>query len=330
MSGAASSAPPGGVAAVLEPGYPDYATEGRILAPLGVAVRPVAEAEDAAAALAALDPVAILVRERPLDAALLAACPSLKVAVRYGVGVDNVDLEAARRRRIPVANVPDYGAEHEVSDHAVALYLAVARRLLERDAAVRRGAWDGGQAAPIPGRRGGTLGLVGFGRIGRRAAEKFRALGFARILVFDPALDAAAARAAGVEAAGLDALCAAADLVSLHAPLTDETRHLIDARRLALMKPSAILVNVARGGLVDETALAEALAAGRLFGAGLDVYEVEPLPADSPLRRAGNLVLSDHAAWYSEASVAELQRQAAEEVARVLSGGRPLSWVNPW
>lgn len=327
MTAAASPAP---VVAVLEPGYADYGTERRILAPFGVTLRVVREGEAAADLLEAWDPRAILVRERAVDAQVLEACPSLEVVVRYGVGVDNVDLETARRRGVAVANVPDYGAEHEVSDHAVALYLAVARRLIRRDAAVRGGAWGDLQAEPVPGRRAATLGLVGFGRIGRRAAEKFRALGFARVLVFDPALGAEAARAAGVETVGLDSLCAEADLVSLHAPLTEATRHLVDARRLGLMKPTAILVNVARGGLVDEAALAEALGAGRLFGAGLDVYEVEPLPADSPLRGAGNVVLTDHAAWYSEAAVAALQQQAAEEVARVLAGDRPLNWVNPW
>lgn len=315
---------------MLEPGYADYGTERRILAPFGVEVLSVAEAEDAATVLAALDPVALLARERKVDAALLDACPNLKVLVRYGIGVDNFDLETARARRVPVANVPDYGAEHEVSDHAVALYLAVARRLVARDAAVRRGTWGNEQAEPIPGRRDSVLGLIGFGRIGRRAAAKFRALGFSRVLVFDPALTAAAAAEASVELTDLDELCREADLVSLHVPLTAETRHLIDARRIALMKPSAILVNVARGGLVDEAALADAIREGRLFGAGLDVYEQEPLPADSPLRDAGNVVLTDHAAWYSEDAVAELQRKAAEEVARVLAGGRPLNWLNPW
>lgn len=320
----------GPLVCVAEPGYADYACERAILAPLGARVEAIPAEQDLPSRLAVLNPAALLVRERRIDAAVLAAAPGLKAVVRYGVGVDNVDLEEAQRRRIYVANVPDYGAEHEVSELAVALYLAVSRRLVARDASVRAGRWGVAQDEPIPGRREATLGLIGFGRIARRAAVKFRALGFRRILVSDPALSEAEAVEQGVEIAPLDALCAAADLVSLHAPLTPETRHVIDRRRLALMPPDAILVNVSRGGLVDDIALAEALAAGRLYGAGLDVFEQEPPAGDHPLLSAPNLVLSDHAAWYSETAVAVLQRKAAEEARRVLSGETPANWVNPW
>ncbi len=315
---------------VAEPGYADYRRERAVLAPLDARVEAIAAEQDLPRLLATHRPAALLVRERQIDAAVLAAAPDLKAVVRYGVGVDNVDLETAREKRIYVANVPDYGAEHEVSELAVALYLAVSRRVIQRDSSVRAGRWGVGQAEPIPGRRSATLGLIGFGKIARAAVGKFRALGFKRILVSDPALKAAGAAALDVERAELDQLCSEADVISLHAPLVPATRHILDRRRLALMKPEAIVINVARGGLIDETALVEALASGRLYGAGLDVFEEEPLAAENPLLKASNIVLSDHAAWYSETAVDVLQRKAAEEVLRVLSGKPPLNWVNPW
>ena len=316
--------------AILEPGYSDYDTERRLLSRFDVEIRPVARDEDAGDAVDAIDPSVILVRERAVTRELMTRCPSLKAIVRYGVGVDSIDLDAARERRVYVANVPDYGAEHEVSDHAVALYLAVARRIVSRDADTRRGVWGVGQAETIHGHRGATLGLVGFGKIARKAREKFMALGFERCLVSDPALSPAEAAEAGVEACDVDALCRESDVVSLHAPLNEQTRHVIDARRLALMKPASILVNVSRGGLVDESALAAALSSGALFGAGIDVFENEPPPQDGPLMTAPNTVISDHNAWYSEFSVRELQTKAASEVARIFDGDTPLHWVNPW
>ena len=322
--------PAGAVFAVLEPGYADYETERAALAPLGVGVLPVGAEEDAVAALADRKVVGVFVRERRVEATVFDACPDLRLVLRYGVGVDNIDMDLARARRIHVANVPDYGAAQEVSDHAIALYLAVARRIVSRDAEVRRGVWSVGQAQPIPGHRGGTLGLIGFGRIARAACARFRALGFARVLVSDPGLDAAAAAEAGVGRVGVDEICRQADAISLHAPLTPQTSRILDARRIALMKPTAILVNVSRGGLVDETALAAALHEGRIFGAGIDVFEQEPPGADNPLMTAPMTVLSDHAGWYSEDSVKELQTHAAEEAVRVLSGHAPANWVNPW
>ncbi|MEO1194413.1 MAG: C-terminal binding protein [Pseudomonadota bacterium] len=315
---------------VLEPGYADYARETTALEPFGARLRAVAEEQDPLPLLQEDKPVALLVRERTVDATLLTAAAGLKAVVRYGVGVDNIDLEAASALRIQVANVPDYGAEQEVSELAVALYLAVARRIVGRDRSMRDGRWRVGQAEPIPGRSGATLGLIGFGKIGRVTARKFRALGCGRVLVSDPALSETDARAEQVELLPLDALCRQSDIVSLHAPLTPATRHILDKRRLALLPKDAIVINVSRGGLLDELALAEALTSGALFGAGLDVFEEEPPPADHPLLQTPNTVLSDHAAWYSETTVASLQDKAAAEVVRVLSGEPPLNWINRW
>lgn len=316
--------------AILEPGYAAYDTEASVLAEQDVRIASVAPETEAVPALQALNPVAILVRERAVDAAVIDACPNLKVVVRYGVGVDNIDLDYAQSRGIYVANVPDYGAETEVSEHALALYLAVQRRIPSRDVEVRQGQWGIGQAAVIPSRENAVLGLIGCGKIGLQAAQKFRAFGFSSVLVFDPYLTEEAARTADVCKVDLADLCRTADVISLHAPLTPETRHILDADHIALMKPTSIVINVSRGGLVDETALAKALNDGRIFGAGIDVFEQEPVDPDNPLLRSPNTIVSDHAAWYSERSVSVLQRCAAREVARVLEDQQPDHWVNKW
>jgi D-3-phosphoglycerate dehydrogenase len=175
--------------------------------------------------------------------------------------------------------------------------------------------------------RGGVLGLVGYGRIARMTHDKLAGFGFARVLVHDPG---AQALPAGVLACTLDEVCRQADVLSLHAPLNAQTRRMIDARRLALMKPCAILVNTARGGLVDLDALHEALAAGRLAGAGLDVFDPEPPDPAHPLFSLDNVVVTNHIGWYSEESMRDLQRMAAEEAVRVLRGEPPRHWLNPW
>ena len=316
--------------AILEPGYADYQTERSVLAGFDAEIVPIGEQSDAVPALKALDPVALLVRETEVGQAELDACPNLKVIVRYGVGVDNINRDLAARRGVYVANVPDYGAENEVSEHALALYLSVQRRIVSRDAEVRGGDWGIGQRAPVPSRVNATLGLIGGGRIGLATAAKFRAIGFARTIVYDPFLDEEAARSADVTKVALDDLFPQADVISLHAPLTPQTHHILNAERLARMKPTAIVVNVSRGGLADEAALADALHRGLIFGAGIDVFETEPVAPDNPLLSAPNTVLSDHTAWYSERSVAVLQRNAAEEIARVLQGEPPRNWVNRW
>jgi D-3-phosphoglycerate dehydrogenase / 2-oxoglutarate reductase len=311
---------------VVGPGYRSYETEGAILAPFGVAAIETTspEAPDFSAALARAD--AVLVREAKIDRAVIERLTRCKVIARYGIGVDNVDLEAARERRIYVANTPGYGVD-EVSTHALALLLAVARRIPSRDRAVRAGAWNSGQDQPMHSLSGRTVGLVGYGRIAREFRKKLEPFVPKRTLVVDPYL---AEDPPGVERVDIATLCAEADLISLHAPLTSDTRHVIGAPELARMRPTTILVNTARGGLVDEAALVDALRDRRLFGAGLDVFEQEPPPADHPLWTLDNVVVSDHTAWYSEASVHELQTRASQEVARVLSGRPPGSWVNRW
>lgn len=310
--------------AVVDPGYGSYDTEQAILGPLGVVVR---DCTDWHAKSDLKDKVAgavgFLVRESRIDADVIAAASLCRGIVRYGVGVDNIDLTAAARAGIKVANVPDYGVD-DVSDHALALLLSVGRRIVTRDNSVRDGAWNVARNEPMYRFAGRTLGLLGYGRIGARFHRKAAALGFARTIVFDPA----ATLPADVEAVDLLTLMMESDVLSCHAPLNDQTRHIVNGEALARMKPTAIIVNTARGGLIDEAALVEALWQRKIFGAGLDVFEVEPLPSSSPLRQLPNVVLTDHTAWYSEDSVAELQTKAATEMARILRGEDPIHWVN--
>jgi len=249
-----------------------------------------------------------------------------KIIARYGIGVDNVDVAAATRAKILVTNVPDYCID-EVSDHALALLLALARRIAAAGGAVKAGGWDIVPHAGIRRLRGQTLGLLGFGKIAKALASKVQPLGM-KVLVYDPYIEPSLIAQQEAEAASLDRLLAEADAVSIHVPLSPETRNLIGQRELACMKPTALVINTSRGGIVDEQALAVALGEGKLGGAAVDVLSVEPPPPDHPLRQAPNLILTPHLAFYSRESVIELQTKAAEEVARALKGEPPRSPVN--
>ena len=310
----------------IDDGYPSYDQEEALLAQAGAqfVLRPARGSADAAVE-AVRDATIVLVRESPLPRRAIEAMARGRAVIRYGIGVDNIDQQAARERRIAVANVPDYGTD-EVSSQAVALLLALNRRLLLHDRQVRAGRWSTGVIAPMHRLRGRTLGLVGFGRIARMTLDKLSGFGFGRVIVHDPSPELPP----GVEAADLDTLCRESDVVSLHAPLTAHTRHMIDTRRLALMKPGAVLVNTARGGLVDLDALQAALTQGRLAGAGLDVFDPEPPDAAHPLFALDSVVVTPHIGWYSEEAMRDLQRKAAEEAVRVLRGEPPLHWLNRW
>jgi D-3-phosphoglycerate dehydrogenase / 2-oxoglutarate reductase len=307
----------------LDDGYAAYDQEELLLSQIGARFElcPVRGSEDAAVqAVKGAD--VVLVRESPVSRRVIDGMDRCKAIIRYGIGVDNIDQVAASERGIMVANVPDYGTD-EVSSHAVALALAVSRRLWLHDREVRSGRWSTGVLQPMYRLRGRTLGLIGFGRIARMTLEKFSGFGFARVLVHDTH----GALPEGVQAASLDTLCAEADVISLHAPLNNTTKHLINARRIALMRPTAIVINTARGGLVDSDALYDALSERRILGAGLDVFEQEP-PGSHKLFSLDNVVVTNHMGWYSEEAMRDLQRKTAEEAVRVLQGGKPLSLLN--
>ena len=261
----------------------------------------------------------VFVNFAPITRRVLSELAPGAVVIRYGIGYDNVDVAAARELGVSVCNVPDYGAD-TVADHTVALLLALLRRVEVYTRGIQASGWiQPAEAGPIKGFAETTIGLIGTGRIGRAVAARLVPFGF-RIVAFDPFVAPDSLRASGITPLDLDELLGEADAVSLHAPLTEANRHLLDRARLAELKAGAVVVNTSRGPLIDETALADALHEGRLAGAGIDVYETEPLPRESRLRDAPNVLLTPHAAFYSDTSLANLQRLAAEEADRALSG----------
>ena len=260
-----------------------------------------------------------VVQFAPLTRAAVAGLAPGARVIRYGVGYDNLDLAAIRDRGLTAAYVPDYCTE-EVADHTAAMILAMLRRLPALDASVRRGGWAAVQVSqPLKPFAETTVGFLGFGRIAQGVRARLAPFGF-RFLAHDPFQEG---RHEGVRFADLPMLLAESDALSLHAPSTPATRGVVGADALARMRPHALVVNTARGDLIDEAALAGALAEGRIGAAALDVFAAEPLPADSPLRDAPNLLLTPHAAWYSDAAVARLQALVAEEVGRALDGLPP-------
>ena len=268
---------------------------------------------------------AVVVQYAPITARVLDALPRLRAVGRYGVGVDTVDVPAATERGVAVCNVPDYGTE-DVSDHALALALALARGIVRFDRDVRRGRYD--MVKPLHRVREQTFGVVGLGLIGSATARKARGAGF-RTIGCDPVLEPGSTTADGVSVVTFEEVLSTADVVSLHVPLVPATQHLIGERALGSMKPGAVLVNTCRGGVVDTDALVAALTGGRIAGAGLDVFEIEPLPTDHPLSTCENVVLTPHAAWYSEESYVELKSRVVENVADVCAGTRPRDLLNP-
>jgi D-3-phosphoglycerate dehydrogenase len=270
----------------------------------------------------AADADAILNTYLPWDADSIGRLEKCRIIARYGIGFDNVDLSAASKAGMVVTNVPDYSVE-EVATHALALILATLRKVVAADTSVRLGTWSVDNFRPIRRLSTLTVGLVGYGRIARQIAAPLAALG-ARIIAHDPYLEPGPDLPPLLS---LEEVLAEADIVSLHLPLTDETRGFINAQRIAGMKPGAILVNTSRGPLVDLGSLTDALVDGRLSGAGLDVFDIEPL---DPSRIEGipNLIATPHMAYYSEEALAESQTKAATQVIKVLTGESPDYQVN--
>ena len=279
-----------------------------------------ASAEDILAVAREAD--AILVTYARLPGDLLRQLTRCKAIGRFGLGVDNIDIPAAAELGITVTYVPDY-CMHEVSDHAMALLLALARKIPLSNKLVQAGRWEMPAVVPIHRLAGRVLGLVGFGNIPRALAPKAKAFGL-RVVTHDPYVSQQALAAADVESVSFDRLLEISDFVSIHAPLMPATRGLFNAEVFGKMKAGALLINTARGPLVDEDALVSALDSGRLGGAALDVVAVEPLSKDSRLIGRDNVILTPHTAFYSVEALNELQTKCAADVARVLSGERPV------
>jgi D-3-phosphoglycerate dehydrogenase / 2-oxoglutarate reductase len=270
----------------------------------------------------ARDADGVLVTYAKLPGELLRQLQRCKVIGRFGLGVDNIDIKAAAAQNIVVTYVPDY-CLREVSDHAMALVLALARKVPFSNSLVQQGRWEMPAVVPVRRLEGQILGLVGLGNIPRRVVPKAKAFGF-KVIAHDPFIAAAVAQELGVELVSFERLLEISDFISVHAPLTSQTRSSFNADAFKRMKKGAYVVNTARGPLVDEAALAAALDAGHLGGAALDVVAVEPLSKDSPLLGRPNVIVTPHTAFYSVEALEELQTKCATDVARVLSGEKPI------
>ena len=260
---------------------------------------------------------------------VLRAAPNCVAVGRFGVGVDNIAVDTATELGVAVTYVPDYCVD-EVSDHVMALLLAFNRRIVLFDNSVKNAGWG---SAPLTMRmmrlRGKTLGVIGFGRIGQAVAQKALAFGF-RVLAYDPYMTAEQCALRGArKVEDMDAVLRESDFVTLHSPLNEETRGLIGARELDMMKSEAFLINCARGPLIDEGALYDALTGGGIAGAGLDVMEDNHPPSDHPLLGLDNIIITPHVAFFSQEATLELEQRAAREVAYVLTGRMPDNLVNP-
>jgi D-3-phosphoglycerate dehydrogenase len=277
---------------------------------------------------------AVVIGHEPYTRRVVERLGSCRLMCTPKAGYDNIDVAAATERGICVSNVAGVSSE-EASDHAMALLLSCARKLFQEDRAVRAGLWRSIHGpemeavwrgiAPLRGR---TLGLIGLGQAGRALVPKAKGFGM-RVLVYDPYVPDDVVRELEVERSDLDRLLKESDFVSVHSALTARNRHMLGREQFRLMKPGAYFINTARGGLVDEKALLEALTEKRIAGAGLDVLEVEPARMDNPLLKLENVIVTGHSAHYSDKAIATIRRRPEEDVARIRSGGWPIGWVNP-
>lgn len=314
--------------AITDYSFPDLAVEEGILRPLGYEIvawkekRPAADLRQLVA-----DADAVITQFAPVTADVVASMTRAKVIVRYGIGVDNVDLAAAKSRGIPVCNVPDYCID-EVADHTLAFILAATRQVVANCLRVRSGTW--GLATPIDQMRALrdlTVGIVGFGRIGREVAARLKPFK-CRVLVHDPVVAAGEIERAGFHPVALRELLAQSDVITLHCPSTTQTRGMLNRDSLASARRGVILVNLARGDLVDSAALTEALQSGQVSVAALDVFAPEPIPADHPILKMENVVVASHVASCSVPAVRKLRETAANLAVMALRGEALRSVVN--
>jgi len=287
-------------------------------------IRNCVTAEDVAAQCADAD--GILLDMAPMNAAAISGLKRCRIINRYGVGCDNVDVKAANDAGIVVTNVPDYCAE-DVSDHALALLMACLRDVARRDRMVRQGAWNLQRTSFRL--QGKVLGVLGFGRIARALVRKCAGFALSKVMAYDPYVPAEVCEAAGVVKASLEDVLREADFLSLHMPVTPETTGMLNREALALMKPTAIVVNTGRGPLIDDGAMVEALQNRRILCAGLDTHTHEPLPAWSPYLGLDNVILTDHTAYSTVEGVEELKTKSAQNIVDVLLGRTPRYAVKP-
>lgn len=311
---------------IAYPGFGDITIETEMLQRIGAEVihTHTTTTPEAKAAIRQAD--AVMVTIQPVNAELIASMERCRIISRVGTGLDAIDIPAATERGIWVTYVPDYSID-EVSTHAIALLLAQARGLAPLVETTRRGAWDQGPAGLVQRLSDQTLGVVGFGRIGQATASKGRGLGL-RVVAYDDYVTDSLFAAAGVERVDLETLLRTSDYISLHAPLTEATRGMINRTTLAQMKPSAFLINTARGPLIQEDDLLDAVRRKQIAGAALDVLIVEPPAADHPLMHEPRILVTPHIAWYSEAAKVDVRVRGTDEVIRALQGQPQRAPVN--
>lgn len=304
---------------------PDSDVEKRIVEETGVNLEIVDVSSTQELIESATDPIGVMTIETEIDASVLEAFPNLEFISVHGIGVDMVDVEAATERGIPVFNTPAYCLE-EVATHTMGLILACERRICQYDDDVEAGGWDYELGGPITRLSTKTVGVVGLGAIGVEVVRRLAGFGV-DIVGYDPYVSEAEMRQEGVEKVAFETLCERSDVVTVHTPLTESTRHLLDASAFESMGPGVTFVNAARGGIVDHDALYDALNDGTVAYAGLDVLETEP-PDDDRFTELDNVIVTPHAAWYSEDALTELQRTAGENVAEFIRGDLPEYIVN--
>ena len=312
--------------AVSDSVFPNLDPARAVLSRIGAQLRLAAEPKPEAILRVARDADALLATYAKITPEMIRQMTRCRIISRFGIGVDNVDIPAATERGIVVTKVPDYCID-EVSDHTMALLLSAARKIPFANSMVHAGKWEMPAVVPIHRLRGTVLGLVGFGRIPQLVAPKAQAFGMG-VVSHDPYIPKEVFERARVESVEFRELLKISDYISIHSPLLPETQGLFNADAFRQMKPSAYLINTARGPIVDEAALARALDAGQLAGAALDVMPKEP-PTGSPLFGRPNVIITPHTSFYSEESLVDLQTKAAEEVVRVLKGEAPKNPVNP-
>jgi len=304
----------------------DLAVERAVLRPLDAEIIHTGNLTEPDALAAVKQADALMVTLERVTAPIINSMERCRIISRAGTGLDTIDIPVATARGIWVAYVPDYSID-EVSTHAIALLLTQARGIVPLVQSTRSGQWDPMCSGPVYRLREQTLGVIGFGRIGQATASKGRGLGL-NVIVYDPFLNAEAAERLGVRAVDLETLARESDYITLHTPLIDATRHLINTDFLSKVKPTAYLINAARGPLVDEAALLNAVRNGQLAGAALDVLSTEPAGLDNPLLHEERILITPHSAWYSEEAKIEMRTRAAEEVVRVLQGQPPRAPAN--
>ena len=274
-----------------------------------------------------IDADAVFVHHAKITCEVINAMERCKLIVRPAIGFDNIDVDAAAEKGIYVSNIPNYGAEFDVSDHAIMLLLACAKKLWLLAKNVKDGVWDFNDAKPVYRVKNQTLGLAGFGKIPQRVALKAQAFEM-QVIAYDPFVSEEYAAARGVRLVDFDTLLRESDFISVHTPLNKDTKYLFNKEAFEKMKPTAFIINTARGAVIEEAALIEALKNGQIAGAGLDVVENEIMTADHPFAKMDNVIVTPHSAWYSVDSEESLLTQCGEEIVRVYTEGKPKNSVN--